>query len=247
MLIGYSSTKLQGICEEQRSARKALPKDVAELLPQRLVVLAAFRCLKDIPRGTPLHFHPLRENWAGHFAVRIDKKYRIVFKPCGEFDRLPDGDTRPGNGNRDRDHRSGGLSRWLASSRAPTSLMSRFRQGLRYWRCSPTWGLPKSGLAERMKRPANKVNEILHGKRAITTDTAMELELVLGIPSLRLARAGEQLPDRQEAYRVPRHLPRSRSTLLKKFPVRRDDRAQAGSEKAATPQRAGPYRSGLLW
>ena len=45
---------------------------------------------KDAPRGTPLHFHPLRENWAGHFAVRIDKKYRIVFKPCGEFERLPD-------------------------------------------------------------------------------------------------------------------------------------------------------------
>jgi plasmid maintenance system killer protein len=71
--------------------QEGVPKDVAELLPQRLVVLAAFRCLKDIPRGTPLHFHPLRENWAGHFAARIDKKYRIVFKPCGEFERLPDG------------------------------------------------------------------------------------------------------------------------------------------------------------
>src|SRR5271170_414393 len=44
-------------------------------------------------------------------------------------------------------------------------------------------GMTQVGLAERMKRPANKVNEILHGKRAITTDTAMELELVLGIPA----------------------------------------------------------------
>ena len=45
-------------------------------------------------------------------------------------------------------------------------------------------GITQVGLAERMKRPANKVNEILHGKRVlITTDTAMELELVLGIPA----------------------------------------------------------------
>jgi plasmid maintenance system killer protein len=90
MLIGFASMKLQKICEEQKCARKALPKDVAELLPRSLGFLAALRSLKDAPRGTPLHFHPLRENWAGHFAVRIDKKYRIVFKPCGEFERLPD-------------------------------------------------------------------------------------------------------------------------------------------------------------
>jgi plasmid maintenance system antidote protein VapI len=44
-------------------------------------------------------------------------------------------------------------------------------------------GITQAGLAERMKRPANKVNEILHGKRAITVETGMELELVLGLPA----------------------------------------------------------------
>jgi plasmid maintenance system killer protein len=90
MLIGYASTRLQKICEEQKSARKALPKEVAELLPLRLGQLAAFACLRDVPRGTPLHCHPLRADRAGHHAVRIDKKYRIVFRPCGEFARLAD-------------------------------------------------------------------------------------------------------------------------------------------------------------
>jgi proteic killer suppression protein len=90
MLIGYSSMKLAKICEEQKSARKALPKEVAELLPQRLGQLAAFRCLKDVPRGTPMHCHPLRENLKGQYAVRLDKKYRIVFRPAGEFELLPD-------------------------------------------------------------------------------------------------------------------------------------------------------------
>jgi plasmid maintenance system killer protein len=90
MLIGYSSKRLEEICEKQKKARKVLPREVADLLPQRLGQLAAFRSLAEVPRGTPLHCHPLRENWAGHYAVRIDKKYRIVFKPVGDFEQLPD-------------------------------------------------------------------------------------------------------------------------------------------------------------
>jgi len=90
MLIGYASNKLQKVCEERRAARKELPQDAAILLPQRLVQLAAFRCLEDVPRGPPFFLHALRENWSGHYAVRIDAKYRIVLKPQGEFDRLPD-------------------------------------------------------------------------------------------------------------------------------------------------------------
>jgi plasmid maintenance system killer protein len=91
MLIGYSSKTLQRICEEQRKARKELPEAVAKRLPQRLNELAAFRSLADAPRGTPTHFHALSENFAGQYAVRIDAKYRIVFKPVGTFEQLPDG------------------------------------------------------------------------------------------------------------------------------------------------------------
>lgn len=38
-------------------------------------------------------------------------------------------------------------------------------------------------LAQRMGRPANKLNEIVKGKRQITADTALELELALGLPA----------------------------------------------------------------
>ena len=44
-------------------------------------------------------------------------------------------------------------------------------------------GMTQQELAERMDRPPNKVNEMLRGKRAITVDTAMTLELVLGWPA----------------------------------------------------------------
>lgn len=91
MLIGYASKKLQKICEEARTARKALPQDAAALLPQRLGQLAAFRCLEDVPEATPFFRHRLTANLAGYYSVRIDKKFRIIFNPVCEFDVLPDG------------------------------------------------------------------------------------------------------------------------------------------------------------
>jgi len=89
--IGYSSRKVQRVCEEARVARKELPQDVAKLLPQRLLELAAFGNLGQIPPGAPLHFHPLRENWAGHYAVSVGPKYRVVFLAAGTFATLEDG------------------------------------------------------------------------------------------------------------------------------------------------------------
>jgi len=43
--------------------------------------------------------------------------------------------------------------------------------------------MPQTELAQRMGRPANKLNEIIKGKRQITADTALELELALGLPA----------------------------------------------------------------
>jgi addiction module HigA family antidote len=76
-------------------------------------------------------------------------------------------------------------------------------------------GMSQTELAERMGRPLNKVNEVVNGKRAITPETAQELELVLGLPApfwmnleanYQLARkrlAGEQrLVEESEALKL---------------------------------------------
>jgi proteic killer suppression protein len=89
--IGYSSRKVERICLEARVARKELPQQVAKLLPQRLLELAAFDNLGQVPPGAPLHFHPLRENWRGHYGVSVGPRYRIVFLPAGAFTSLEDG------------------------------------------------------------------------------------------------------------------------------------------------------------
>src|SRR5690348_15073957 len=44
-------------------------------------------------------------------------------------------------------------------------------------------GLTQSDLAERTSRPKKTINEIVQGKAAITPETALQLEQVLGIPA----------------------------------------------------------------
>ena len=43
--------------------------------------------------------------------------------------------------------------------------------------------MSQAELARRMGRPTNKVNQIIQGTKAITADTALELEHVLGLPA----------------------------------------------------------------
>lgn len=44
-------------------------------------------------------------------------------------------------------------------------------------------GLTQSELARRMGRPIKTINEIILAKSAITADTALEFERVLGVPA----------------------------------------------------------------
>jgi addiction module HigA family antidote len=43
--------------------------------------------------------------------------------------------------------------------------------------------MSQSELAQRMGRPRKTINEIIKGKAEITSDTALQIELVLGTPA----------------------------------------------------------------
>jgi HTH-type transcriptional regulator / antitoxin HigA len=96
-----------------------------------------------------------------------------------------------------------------------------------------TKGMTQQQLAGRMNRPPNKINEILHGKRAITVETALELELVLGWP------AGFWL-EREKNYQLAKARLAAEAELqgqtemLKKFPVLEMAKLD-WIKKAATP------------
>ena len=44
-------------------------------------------------------------------------------------------------------------------------------------------GMTKDELATRMARPASKLSQIFKGEKAITADTALQLEKVGGVPA----------------------------------------------------------------
>ena len=61
-------------------------------------------------------------------------------------------------------------------------------------------GMRQNELAERMGRPKEKINDIIKGREPITTETAYQLEKVLGIPaSFWMNRENEY---RQELYEI---------------------------------------------
>jgi len=45
------------------------------------------------------------------------------------------------------------------------------------------YGMTQKDLAERMARPPQKINEIIKGSKAITPETALQLEQVVGVPA----------------------------------------------------------------
>ena len=54
--------------------------------------------------------------------------------------------------------------------------------------------MSQSELARRMGRPVKTINEIVNGKAAITPDTAIQLELTLGITCDLLEQLGGRIP-----------------------------------------------------
>ena len=78
-------------------------------------------------------------------------------------------------------------------------------------------GMTQAELANRLGRPIQAVNEIIKGKKSITSITALELEDVLGIPShiwIGLESEYQIVLARQEELR----LMEEESTMVKNFP-----------------------------
>ena len=80
-------------------------------------------------------------------------------------------------------------------------------------------GMTQQELATRAGRPAQAINEMIHGKKAITHETAIQLEKVLGVP----AHVWVNL---ESAYRMTiaknneRNLLNEQEAWLEKFPIR---------------------------
>ena len=80
-------------------------------------------------------------------------------------------------------------------------------------------GMSQAELAERTGRPKKTINEIIKGKAAITPETAIQFERVLGTPASfwnnRERNYREWLARQEERQSLAEHIP-----WMKKFPVR---------------------------
>lgn len=104
-------------------------------------------------------------------------------------------------------------------------------------------GMTQAELAERMDRPASKLNEIIRGKRAITAETAIALERVLPYPAdfwLRLERNYQLNRARlEDATALERDIKWMRATVpLKEL----RDRGRVSRKSDARDQRAEVLR-----
>ena len=84
-------------------------------------------------------------------------------------------------------------------------------------------GMTQQELARRTGRPAQAINEIIHGRKRITHDTALELEKVLGIPAYLWVRLEADYELTAARLRDQEAL-REQEEWLKEFPVREMER-----------------------
>lgn len=85
MYIGYSDSKVQKVCENEKDARKKLGQDVSQKLFQRLQWLSKAPNLDFFNSSYRfLRIHKLSGQYDGMYALSINKQYRIIFYPCDE-------------------------------------------------------------------------------------------------------------------------------------------------------------------
>ena len=88
-----------------------------------------------------------------------------------------------------------------------------------------TLGMTQAELAERMGRPLKTINEIVAGKAAITSDTALQLEKVVGVPASFWTNHERIYRDTLARYRETDELERQLG-WLKTMPIKEMVRAR---------------------
>lgn len=97
-------------------------------------------------------------------------------------------------------------------------------------------GMTQSELARRIARPLKTVNEIVNGKAAITSETAIQLERVLGISARFWTGAEASYRDSLARREAQRDL-EANASWIDEFPITaliRHGQIQRGESKAAT-------------
>ena len=81
MEISFETGKMAGIFNTEKELVRGYGSQLAGTIKRRMAVLSAARCLADVPVTPPFRRHELAQNRKGQFAVDLDHRLRLVFRP----------------------------------------------------------------------------------------------------------------------------------------------------------------------
>jgi proteic killer suppression protein len=91
MRIVFDTKKLQKIFNSEKELLKVYGATQSEKIKKRMKVLEAAVNLMEVPTKKPERRHQLKGNRKEQFAVDIYNPHRLIFKPEGDPQLLPDG------------------------------------------------------------------------------------------------------------------------------------------------------------
>jgi len=85
--VNFKTKKLQKQFENHKEAFRAYGQDVGKKYIMRVVTLQRATSFDDLCKITSLHFHPLKGNRKGEYAITLVGKWRLIITNDGdEFD-----------------------------------------------------------------------------------------------------------------------------------------------------------------
>jgi proteic killer suppression protein len=82
--IFFKTTKLAKVFNEGARLHKEYGAKNAQIIKNRLAVLAGAACLADVPIGPPERTHLLTGDLGGCYAVDLQHPFRLVFSPADD-------------------------------------------------------------------------------------------------------------------------------------------------------------------
>lgn len=83
MEIAYKNKPIQTVCEDYKKAARKYNTLVADKLHAALNFIQAAENIRDVAKYPPFHFHDLKGDRAGCFAMDLGRRlgYRLIVRP----------------------------------------------------------------------------------------------------------------------------------------------------------------------
>lgn len=178
MDVDFADEGLRDLCERQAMAGRRLGKIGARRLRARLADLLAAGRVAGLVAGHP---HPLAGNRAGQFAVDLDGGRRLVFEP--DHDPVPCKEDGSIDWAWSRGFALYSLETTMTSTATPFNPDWASPPGDTISDLAEERGWTQAELAGRLGYTTKHVSQLVNGRAAVTEDTALRLERVLGGPA----------------------------------------------------------------